>query len=108
MTAIIAVFVATSGALFSGGIGGAVGSSMFLVSSGLVAYSQTDYVKTKFRERKAIEKCEDSGQANCTELVKGWSADDLLDYIRDDDPGTATQWSDMAPRLGSPKNAGGI
>ena len=106
MTVIIAVVVTVSGALFTGG--NPVGASLFVTGIAATAYTQTPHVKRKFRERKAIGMCEDAGTSNCTKTVKEWSDEKILDYIRDDEPGTAIQWSDMSPRLGSPKNMGGV
>lgn len=86
MTAIILAVVAASGTLFAGGVASSAGSGMLLTVAGMTAYSQTPHVKRKFRERKAIGMCESSflAVANCTETVKAWSDDEILDYIRDD------------------------
>jgi len=105
ITAIIVTVVAVSGALFTAA--NPIGSAVFLTAAAGTAYSQTTHVKRKFRERKAIGMCEVSGTENCTSTVKEWSDEDVLDYIRDDAPGTPTGRGDdvfiavgMLPRLG--------
>jgi len=89
MVAVIIATVAISGSLFTGGISGAIGSSMLLVGGGGAIYSQTPYVVRKFRERKGIEACKENpgGITDCESYVKALSDEDLLDSIRDDAPG---------------------
>ena len=91
--------VASTGTLFGGG-GNPVGSMFIVGSSALVAYSQSPDVKNNFRRDKAVGMCKLTGNIDCETMVQSWNDDDVLDYIRDDEPGTGVQWSDMLPRLG--------
>jgi|SRR3990167_2686914 len=90
--------VVPAGILFAGGH--PAGSIFAVIVALAVTYTMQPGTLKEFRYRKAVEKCEASGQSNCKTMVDQMSLEERLSYIKDDDPGTAVQWSDMLPRLG--------
>lgn len=73
-----------SGALYGGG--NPVASGFTVGTSALTYYSQMPHVKEKFRKDKAVGLCKESGQTDCDVAISGMDNDQILDYIRDDDP----------------------
>lgn len=86
LTAIV-VAIGGAGLLYDGGTASTVGSTFFLTAvggSGLA--TQLDASVDPFREKKAIELCEQSGGSQCEAMIQSWSKQDILGYIKDDEP----------------------
>lgn len=76
--------VAPAGILFSGGP--VIGSVFAVVMIGAVIYQLGIADNSGFQKKKAIALCEESGGAQCEQMIASWSEEDILDYIRDDEP----------------------
>src|SRR3990167_546189 len=83
---VFAIIAATPKLTFFAASNDPVRSPFLLTVSALTAYSQMPHVKHDFRVKKAVKMCEATGNVDCKVMVDSWSDEDVLNYIRDDEP----------------------